>query len=173
MSLDPLADSTPEATDSLPSLGSLAKSVHVKQLKVARTILIIVGIVVMLVNALRIANTNTEVEQELQAQIKVLHNQGMQEDSSTVADFRARATRICYLIYGSFIVLGIVYMVLGLLVRAFPVPATVLGLVLYIGSTAILGFLNPLTLVNGWIWKILIIAGLAKSIQAAVAYSRG
>lgn len=175
MMTEQVSDSDPQdnGLSSLSNLGSLAQSAREKQLKVARNILIGIGIVVLLLNIFRITNTKNETEQVVQEQIKVLHAQGMQADQTSVEEFRTRVSRICYLIYGSFAFLGVVYVILGLLVRAFPVPATVLGLVLYIGSTAILGFINPILLLTGWFWKILIVVGMAKSIQAAVAYQKG
>ncbi|MBN1395338.1 MAG: hypothetical protein JW959_09970 [Pirellulales bacterium] len=154
-------------------LGSLAQSAHRKQLKVARGILLAVGIIVVLMHLFLIANTNNEVDAVVKTEINALHARGMQEDTTSVEEFRTRVTRICYVLYGGMAALGVIYVILGLMVYKFPVPATVLGLVLYIGSTAILGYLNPLSLAGGWLWKILIVVGLAKSIQAAIAYQKG
>lgn len=175
MSMEQSSDAAPRENGipSLSGLGSLAQAARAKQLKVARGILLVVGIITIVVNGLMFANTSNEVEQEIQKQVQAVHAQGMQEAPAEVEEFRSRVTRICQIIYGSLIVLGVIYVILGILVPTFPVPATVLGLVLYIGAAAILGFLNPITLVSGWLFKIIIVVALAKSIQSAVAYQRG
>ncbi len=59
-----------------------------------------------------------------------------------------------------------------MLVKTYPVPATVLGLVLYVGCAAVFGYLDPTTLAMGWLVKIIIVVALAKAIQSAVAYQR-
>ena len=175
MSMELPSDPAPQENGlpSLSNLGSLAQSARAKQLKVARNIMLIVGVLTILFNVFMLANTKNEVEDAIKDQVKAVRAHGMQEDPASVQEFRVRATRICHLIYGALVVLGAVYVILGLLVHAYPVPATVLGLVLYIGSAAILGYLNPLSLAQGWLWKIIIVVALAKSIQAAVAYQRG
>ncbi len=58
----------------------------------------------------------------------------------------------------------------GLLVYTIPIPATIISLVLYIGATAIFAYLAPETLLQGVIFKVLIIAGLIKAVQSAIAY---
>ena len=63
---------------------------------------------------------------------------------------------------------------LGLAVYKIPVVATVLGLILYIGANIVFVVLtgNPLVLAQGIVVKILIIIGLFKAVQSAVAYQR-
>jgi predicted RND superfamily exporter protein len=50
------------------------------------------------------------------------------------------------------------------------VPITIISLVLYLGATAIFAYLAPETIAAGIIIKVIIIIGLAKAIQAAIAY---
>ena len=61
---------------------------------------------------------------------------------------------------------------LGVYVKKFPVPATITGLVLYLGANAVFGLMDPTTLARGLIIKIFIIIGLFKAVQAAIAYQR-
>jgi len=67
-----------------------------------------------------------------------------------------------------------VFIGLGLAVYKIPVVATVLGLILYIGANIVFVVLtgNPLVLAQGIVVKILIIIGLFKAVQSAVAYQR-
>ena len=73
---------------------------------------------------------------------------------------------------GALIGLGVLYIVMGMFVKQYPVPLTIAALVLYIGSAAVFAILDPATLASGIIVKILIIVGLAKAVQAALAYER-
>jgi len=156
----------------LGKLGSLTKSARAKQLKTARGILIVVGILTLLVNGFMFANARHEVEEVIQKQISDLRTHGQTADMTSVAEVHNRAVRLCQLIYGATAFLGVVFIALGIMVYAYPVPTTVIGLVLYIAGIAVFGLLNPVSLAQGIIFRIIIIVALAKSIQAAVAYQK-
>jgi hypothetical protein len=80
---------------------------------------------------------------------------------------------IATMVYGAAIVLGVVFVVCGVLVNRFPVPVTILSLVLYVSATLGFAVLNPATLAPvGLIVKVLIIVFLAKAVQAALAYEK-
>ena len=65
-----------------------------------------------------------------------------------------------------------VFVFLGISVYVFPVPCTVLGLVLYIGLIALAAVLDPTQIARGIIIKIVIIVAMVKSIGSAVAYQK-
>lgn len=174
MSLEPSSELPPlgQSLSSSSSLGSLAQSARAKQLKTARIILIIVGVLTIAANGFMYANTHNEVDQVIQQQIKDVRARGLLEDQASVAELRHRVTLFCQILYGSTVALGVIFIVLGVMVYAYPVPVTILGLVLYIGAAAVFGFLNPATLVEGVILKIIVIVALVKSLQAAIAYQK-
>src|SRR5262249_15763410 len=128
-------------------LGSLAQSARSKKLNQARWLLIIIGGITIVFNAILIAT---------------LRSQGF--DDQTV--------RLNTIVGIFTIVLGAVFVFLGIIVHAFPVAATVIALVLYVGATAIFGVLNPEFFVRGIIFKVIIIVGLSQGIVAAVAYQK-
>jgi hypothetical protein len=68
------------------------------------------------------------------------------------------------------VLIGIVFIVCGALVYTYPVPATITSLVLYVGAAAVYAVIDPSTLARGWIIKLLIVIGLFKAVQAALAY---
>ena len=68
--------------------------------------------------------------------------------------------------------LGALFIVLGLMVKSYPVPITILSLVLYVAATLAFAALDPQTIVQGFIFKIIIVVALVKAIQAALAYQR-
>jgi hypothetical protein len=165
--LPPLGDSLAVSSN----LGSLAQSARAKQLKTARIILIVVGTLTAAINGFMYVNTPNEVNQVMQ-QLNAPQAQGL-EAQKAITEVRDRIALFCHIIYGATVALGVVFIVLGLMVYAYPVPVTVLALVLYIGATAVFGYLSPMTLAQGWLMKIIVIVVLVKSIQAAVAYQKG
>jgi hypothetical protein len=151
-------------------LGSLAQSARPKQLKTARGILYAVGILTILVNgALFIFAdkfVNWQIENELapaRAQHRVINQQ-------IVEQIRDRATRSVQLGCGIAVLIGVVFIICAVMVYTYPVASTVTSLVLYLGATAGYGVMDPTTLVQGWWMKIIIVIGLFKAVQAALAY---
>ena len=135
--------------------------------------MVIVGALTIAFNGFMFLNARNDVDQVVQKQVQELHAKGMVEDRVAVEELRHRVILFCQMIYGATVALGVVFVILGLMVHAYPVPATVLGLVLYIGAAAIFAFLDPATLVQGVIFKVIVVVALVKSVQAAVAYEKG
>jgi len=165
---------TPAPIESLPSLArggesaggglsSLAQSAREKQLKNARWTLIIVGGLTIIANIVAIFMLQGELDTELR--------KGGFNRANLPAEVQA-AIFIDYAIIGSFIVLGLVFIVLGVLVPSYPVPCTITGLVLYILGWIASVARDPRQAGAGLIVKIIIIVALVKAVQAALAYNR-
>jgi hypothetical protein len=153
-------------------LGSLAQGARQKQLNVARGILLVIGVLTIAVNGFFFTQIQGQVDQSIQAEVQRVQRQGMVVDQAAVAKARESLVRLNTLLTGSALALGVVFVVFGLIVKAFPVPVTVLALVLYVGSAAVFGFFVPESLWQGIILKVIIVIALIKSVQAAVAYQR-
>jgi hypothetical protein len=153
-------------------LGSLSQSARTGQLKQARVILIVVGVLTIAFNLFFLLGAEAQVNRALDGEVRKLQGQGMMIDQQKLQEIRENAVRLTQIVSGATVLLGFVFVVLGIVVYSIPVPATVLGLVLYVGAVAIFGVLEPTTLAHGWLFKILIIVGLFKSVQAALAYQR-
>ena len=69
-------------------------------------------------------------------------------------------------------VLGGVFIVLGALVHSFPVPITIVAMVLVVAYVIGLIILDPANIGRGIVIKVIVIVALAKAIQAAFAYER-
>jgi hypothetical protein len=144
-------------------LGSLAQSARGKELKSARGILIVIGILTIAVNVYMFFNAENEVQAELaKAGAGAAVQPGLKET----------VLALVRLIYGGTALLGMAFVVCGLLVTKFPVPATLIALVLYLGGAAVFALLNPAALASGLIIKIIIIVALVKAVQAAFAYQK-
>ena len=155
----------------LSSLTSLSQSARMKQLKSARMILIFVGVVTVALNGFLFVQAEAMVDNE----IRNLQMQGIviEGDVNQIRDQTVKMTR---LIHGGTVALGVVFILLGMAVKSFPVPATVLGLVLYLGSIAVFAVINPASLLQGLIlpcdMKIIFIYCLFKAVHSAIGYQR-
>jgi hypothetical protein len=164
---------TSDQVDGMPqlTLTSLSQSARMKQLKSARMILIFVGVVTVALNGFLFVQAETMVENE----IRNLQIQGIviEGDINQIRDQTVKMTR---LIHGGTVALGVVFILLGVAVKSFPVPATVLGLVLYLGSVAVFAVINPASLLQGFIlpcdMKIIFIYCLFKAVHSAIGYQR-
>jgi hypothetical protein len=174
MPLEPSPELPPlESLSGSSDLGSLAQSARAKQLKSARVIMIIVGVLTIAVNTFMFLNTRNAVEQELQQELNEMRAKGMFLPQGALEELRHRAILSNQIMFGATAALGVVFVILGMMVYTYPVPVTILGLVLYIGAAAVFGFIEPMTLAQGWFFKIIVIVALVKSVQAAVAYQKG
>jgi len=144
------------------NLGSLAQSARVKNLNTARWVMIAVGVLTIAVNGFLLFTAREQLMNEVRKNNMVIVDQA--EFDKSVAFAR--------LIFVVPIVLGVIFIVLGILVKKYPVPMTITGLVLYILSTLAFAALNPMSLAQGFIIKIIIIVALVKAVQAAMAYQR-
>jgi hypothetical protein len=151
-------------------LGSLAQSARTKQLKTARGILFGVGILTVVVNAGMFFFAESIVKSQLDTEVQKIRAQGMMIDQVKLAQIQDQAVRATRLADGIALLLGVVFIVCGALVYAYPVATTVTSLVLYLGAAAVYGVMDPMTLAHGWWMKILVAFGLFKAVQAAIAY---
>jgi hypothetical protein len=137
-------------------LKSLAQSARGNQLQTARNWLLFVGIITVLANAAFLFFQREAIMTELR-------RQGIQQMPPGLMT-------IAYIITGALIFSGVVFIVLGLLVKKFPLPCTIIGLVLYVAMWLGTGLLDPAQFLYGIIIKLIIIAALVKAIQSAWAY---
>lgn len=154
-------------------LGSLAQSARSKKLKQARVILIVIGVLNIAGNLVfMLALLPSFVKGELDKEIQKAKAQHMVVDQAKVKEVEALMMRYGYLGSVVGIGLGVVFVILGLIVKQYPVPATLLGLVLYIGTIIILALTDLQTISQGIILKVIFIACLLKALQAAIAYEK-
>ena len=153
-------------------LGSLAQASRGKQLNQARGTLIAIGLLTIVVNAAFMGLMRGQVQEELKKEVQKLNAQGQGVDQAKLKEVEDAAVRAGFLINGVAVFLGVLFVVFGLMIKMFPVPITVLSLVLYIGAAAVFGLMDPTTLLRGIIVKVIIVAGLFKAVQAAIAYQK-
>lgn len=141
-------------------LGSLAQAARLNQLKSARAILIFVGVLWILINGLAGLWAPTIVDKELAAGVEV---------PGLMREQLIRAVQLYSVIC---VGIGVIYVILGVSVPKYPVPITITALVLFLGCWAVFGMLDPANFVSAWLFKILIVAGLVKAVQAAIAFEK-
>ena len=136
-------------------LGSLAQSTRGNDLNKTRNILIVIGLLTLAINGFMFGNAMDEVRQ-----------------AGIAPEDEARVLGLVRLIYGAGIAVGLAFVICGVLVKKFPVPLTILSLVLYVGANAGFAFLDPTILMQGLVVKIIVVVALAKSVQTAMAYQK-
>lgn len=152
----------------LPRLGSLAQSAREKKLKQVRGLLIVVGVLTIGVNVFHLISFHAEVD-------KARGQFDPQKLESLV--------RMVDLASGIAIALGVLFVIFGLVIYRYPVAITVTSLVLYVGAQVIFmawglaiakeaGIKPETVLMEGMIFKIIIIVALASAIKTAVAYQK-
>jgi len=68
--------------------------------------------------------------------------------------------------------IGILYIVLGLWAKRSPLPASIVGLVLYVSLLVFDGISDPAAIARGWIMKIIVLMVLVKGIKAGIQYRK-
>lgn len=158
----------------LPSdgLGKLAQSARSHQLGSARVTMYVIGFLTIAVNLTFAIFARSMVDSQFATEVKKLQAQGMQLDMQKIEELKAESVLATQISGGGFVALGVVFIILGMLVYRYPVPCTVLAMVLYLAGQAMTALADPQMLVNGFVIKIIIIVALAKAIQTATAYRR-
>jgi hypothetical protein len=172
---EPRPRRTPDEPDEPgpPRLGSLAQKARSKQLNQARGILIAIGVLTIVVNGIQVALIRSEVQKEYDKQIAAAGGIGrVGLTPAQVQDMVDRDVSLNYVFLGIFLGLGVLFVIFGIIIHSFPVPVTILSLVLYLLGAVVSAFIDPKTLAAGLVIKIIIVVGLVKAIQAALAYER-
>lgn len=173
----PLVDTSAKPKE---GLGSLTQTARKKQLNSARGIFIAIGVLTIGANIFFWTQLRSEVRKELAKEVEKERRQaaaqGMVLDETIVKrllqEAEDEAVKIGNVIHIGAIVLGVVFVGLGIFVHSAPVPITIIGLVLYILGTIGFGIIDPTSLAKGAIIKIFFIIGMVKAIQSAMAYER-
>lgn len=152
--------------------GKLTQAARKDSLKQARTWLLVVGGLTVAFQGFMFAQAEQEVRGVLAKQVADLQRQGMVIDQVKLEELTQSATRTTRLFYAGFMVLGVVFIGLGLAIYKAPLPVSVTALVLYLGSQGIVAMLDPKMLVQGFLIKIFIIAALVSAVRAAFAAER-
>ena len=154
------------------SLGSLSQSARSKTLSGARTTLIIIGVLTVVVGVAQWNLGEAIVQQAIAEEVKQAESQGIVVDYEEVAKIEAEQIQTTSFAFGAIIGLGAVFVFLGTMVYRIPVIATVTGLTLYVGLQTVSAAVSPETIGKGLFIKLIVVVCLAKAVQAAVAYQK-
>jgi hypothetical protein len=161
-------------------LGSLAQKARGQQLKTARTILFVLGGLAIVWNGIDLAMLPSAVKEGIRKEIAKQQQFGrVIVDQKEVDRVEKMAIMTGSVLDGMFILMGVIFVVLGFIVYRFPVPVTISALVLYILATVVMVAVLLLTMPDalpamgaGLVVRIVYIVVLARAIQAAVAYEK-
>jgi predicted RND superfamily exporter protein len=152
-------------------LGSLAQSARQASLKTARIMLFLAAGITLLQAGVAYTSSENLARQVIEEE-KAKQGPFVTFDPVAVRHAEETVRKAIELVALGVGVLGVIFVVFGAVVGYAPLTCTVTGLVLYLGLQAFYAIGNPATLLHGLIWKVIIIVGLVKAIQAAAAYSR-
>jgi hypothetical protein len=153
----------------LPKLGKLAHSARDKNLKQTRTTLLIVGVLMIIVQAIFFVIEVGQVRAEIQKQDQAAGGQIGQRD---LKQQELIAYGVLALFHGTTIMVGCLFIVLAFFVQRYPVPISIVALALFVAVQALAAVLDPANLARGWILKIIVVVALVKSLQAGMAAQR-
>lgn len=165
---------------SAPKLGSLAQKARGQKLRQVRIIFFIIGVLTIVANLFDITQIRPNFQKAVQKEIQAKGGPGMvQVDRALLQKEEDNAFFLGCALDSVFIFTGVIFLLLGALIYRFPVPATVIGLVLYVVTFGV-GLLIVVTLgeaeaiglfvSRGLIFRICFIIALIASIKSAVAY---
>ena len=155
-----------ETDDELPRLGSLAQSARIKELNNARNMMFLAAALLVILSVVELATLRGQANQFIR------QNPGKLPPNVNVQQFEDLIVLFGRIFAVGIMALGGIYVVFGFLVKKFPVPITIIGLCIYVVFNLVLAVLNPATLGQWWVLKLIIIVGLAKGIQSAVVYQK-
>ena len=172
--IDPELDNTTSAakTGSIgslrpKSLGSLVKSARGKELNRAKWTLVIVGLIYIAYYGIQYTMAEQLVDAEFQKQLNAA-GPGAQIDPAA----RQNSILGVLIITAGGAALGLAMLALGTLVKRFPVALLTIALVLFIGYHGTLGYFVPITLLDLWVVKVVVLFGLVKGLKAALGEQR-
>jgi hypothetical protein len=152
-------------------LGSLTQGARRTSLRQAKIILIVIGSLNFVCGLVLFPFVDRLVQGSIDEE-KRKAGPGMVFDEAKVKEVKESQVRVLRLILAGAVIVGLVFIGLGMAVYKAPVACTVTGLVLYVGLQAIGVAVDPAELVRGLLIKIIFIVALIKAVQAAVAYER-
>jgi len=162
---------------SMVAVGSLAQSARFKRLKIARRILLTVGILTVGFNLLVFSIIGLRVDRSLDALVAGLTHHGHPVDGAKLERLKGSETRAAQLMTLGVMAVGMFYIVLSCVIKTFPVLATISALVIYVGTTIVFTILAPklpsIYQLSDFIsiaLKLAIIVALFKAVQAAMGY---
>src|SRR3954466_13063169 len=115
-----------------PRLGSLAQAARGKHLRQIRGLLIAIGLLSVVVYIVLLATDRERVTDLVDKEIRKQAGPFVQVDQAKRQDFIETVIRVDKIIFSIGIGLGVLYLIFAAVVHLYPVPVTVLALVIYV-----------------------------------------
>jgi ascorbate-specific PTS system EIIC-type component UlaA len=154
--------SPPESTHLSPAKQAL----RTRELKSARIILIVVGVIQLLFGAYSLFNLRAEFDKAVAAEVKTQGPGYVVDPELADAAFEEQKGTL-YAANSVPLALGLVFIILSLFVYRHPVGVTLTGLILFILAHLGDAIVDPSSLLKGIILKVVFISILWKAYQSA------
>ncbi|MEW4491115.1 hypothetical protein AB1L42_23775 [Thalassoglobus sp. JC818] len=129
-------DIEPEDVDILDddNLGSLAQSARSNHLKNARIMMYVLGTLMLIVSVTQFFIAELIVDNQIKLELANISGRGVDIDQQRVQRIREETVTLTKVVSVISSIAGVILLVLGYQVYNYPVPCTVLALVLYLGG---------------------------------------
>jgi hypothetical protein len=122
-----------------------------------------------MISALRLRNVGDEVNEVFGFEASEKEATMTPDEKERDQEKRQQLVRRLKFAAGVDIGLGVIFMGCALLVSRAPVIATVTGLTLHLGTTAVVAAINPAVLARGIVGRVIIILCLVAAVKAAIS----
>jgi hypothetical protein len=143
-----------------------------KDLRVARGVMFLVGLVTIVANLIFYFNAEENVARQVDKELGAIGGRAnvAPEKKEELRRLEEEAVQFTKIASAVFTTLGVLYLIFGCWIKKYPVATTVTALVLFITGNIVSAVFDPEMILKGIVIKICGIAALAKSIQAAIAF---
>jgi hypothetical protein len=167
-----LGGTTTLPNEGLGQLGSLTQQARLKSLNAARAVFLVVGLLTIGVNVIGLSQAEKIVNADMNQQYEAMRKKGVRFEARQFHELRVSTIQTAKVLSVGLIGVGVLYLVFAATVTAYPVAITISGLAIYVAAMAVFAVLDPTQVALGIIFKIFVIIGLVKAVQAAIAYER-
>ncbi len=166
-----LVEGAQAAPPSSKPLGSLVENKHRKQLKGARSSIMVVAVLTFLGAGVQWFLAQ-QASKELEAEVQKVRNDPTQVLLEDAVATQRSAVNELRAIAGAILITGFVYIGLFFWAKGNPFAANLTALILFVTIQLLAAALNPVTLAQGWLVKILVIAALVNGVKSGLAFKR-
>jgi hypothetical protein len=153
----------PYVTPASTFVSPQSQAIRTKELKSARTVLIVVGIIQILLGAFHLTQTKSQMEEATRKELKP----GYVLDQEKFDEEFEKQKALQYGINSVPVVIGVFFLIMSALVFKFPVGATLSPLIVFVIVHAADAVVDPASIAKGIILKIIFLVVLWKAYQSA------
>jgi hypothetical protein len=159
-------DYNPYAPSAASVMAPEKRAIWTKELKSARTLLILVGVIQLLFGAYAFYTVRDQFDEAVRAQV-AQQGPGYEVDQKAADQAFDDNKALVYGLTAVPVGLGVLFLILSVFVFRFPIGVTLTGLIVFVLAHLGDALVDPSSLLKGIILKVVFITGLWKAYQSA------